>query len=101
MSKAELHKLVEGLKNAVIKVTEENIRLTKENKRLKKAIEDFGNNPAGFDWGVLEQLGNLEEEIDRLDAENKRLNDVDEILERWQHMIDPGTDPGEGDTHGS
>lgn len=31
------------------------------------------------------------EEIDRLTKENKRLND---LCGRWQHMIDPGTDPG-------
>lgn len=36
--------------------------LEAENKRLKKAIEDFGNNPAGFDWAVLEKIEQLEAE---------------------------------------
>lgn len=35
--------------------------LQSENKALKKAIEDFGNNPAGFDWGVLNRLNELED----------------------------------------
>lgn len=35
-------------------------RLGKENARLKKAIEDFGKNPAGFDFAVLERIENLE-----------------------------------------
>ena len=32
----------------------------KENEQLKKAIEDFGNNPAGFDWAILERIDCLE-----------------------------------------
>jgi len=35
-------------------------RAESENGRLKKAIEDYGNNPAGFDWAVLEKIENLE-----------------------------------------
>lgn len=31
-------------------------RAEAENRRLKKAIEDYGNNPAGFDWAVLEKI---------------------------------------------
>lgn len=31
-----------------------------KNEQLKKAIEDFGNNPAGFDWGVLDKIDDLE-----------------------------------------
>lgn len=36
------------------------ICLLAENKRLKKAIKDFGNNPAGFDWAVLDRIEKLE-----------------------------------------
>ena len=35
-----------------------------ENKRLKKAIEDYGNNPAGFDWAVLEEIEQLKEALE-------------------------------------
>lgn len=42
---------------------EEIKKLKDENKRLKKAIEDYGNNPAGFDWAVLERMEQLEEAV--------------------------------------
>jgi len=35
-------------------------RAESENRRLKKAIEDYGNNPAGFDWAILEKIENQE-----------------------------------------
>jgi len=35
-------------------------RAESENGRLKKAIEDYGNNPAGFDWAILEKIENQE-----------------------------------------
>ena len=38
--------------------------LEAENRKLKKAIEDFGKNPAGFDWGVLDRIDQLEEVLD-------------------------------------
>ena len=34
-----------------------------ENKRLKKAIDDFGNNPAGFAWAVLERIEQQETQL--------------------------------------
>ena len=40
------------------------VNLETENKRLKQAILDFGNNPAGFDWGVLERISTLEEALE-------------------------------------
>jgi len=40
--------------------------LQDENDRLKKAITDFGKNPAGFDWAVLEKIDNLEAENEML-----------------------------------
>lgn len=45
-------------------------KLLAENKRLKKAILNFGNNPAGFDWSVLEKIEELETKIKKL--ENKK-----------------------------
>jgi len=41
-------------------------RLIAENKRMKKLIIDYGDNPAGFDWSVLAEIDNLEAERDRL-----------------------------------
>ncbi len=43
-------------------------QLQVENKRLKKAIENYGNNPAGFDWAVLEKLDEQEIELEKLKA---------------------------------
>jgi len=40
--------------------------LRTENERLKKAITDFGKNPVGFDWAVLEKIDNLEAENEML-----------------------------------
>jgi hypothetical protein len=37
-----------------------------EIERLRRAIESFGNNPAGFDWGVLAKIDEQEAEIERL-----------------------------------
>lgn len=39
------------------------LELEAENKRLKNAIREFGNNPAGFDWAVLERIEDLEEAL--------------------------------------
>lgn len=39
-------------------------KLAEENERLKKAILDYGNNPAGFDWNILEKIEQLEAEVD-------------------------------------
>ena len=36
-----------------------------ENKRLKQAILDFGNNPAGFDWAVLDKIYGLEAKLEK------------------------------------
>ena len=41
-------------------------KLRAENESLKDKILRFGKHPAGFDWGILTQ-------IDELQAENKRL----------------------------
>lgn len=40
--------------------------LKAENERLKKAIENFGKNPAGFDWAVLDLIDKLERAIERI-----------------------------------
>lgn len=42
-----------------------------EIKRLKKAIEDFGKNPAGFDWAILMKLDDLEAENYKLKAKHR------------------------------
>lgn len=42
--------------------------LEAENKRLKKAILDFGNNPAGFDWAVLERIEQFETVLQSIQA---------------------------------
>lgn len=42
-------------------------------EQLKNAILKFGNNPAGFDWAVLD-------EIDKLQAENKKLSKILEMI---------------------
>lgn len=47
--------------------------LIAEVERLRSVIESFGKNPAGFDWGVLERLDELEQENERLTAENAGL----------------------------
>jgi len=39
---------------------DENEKLQAKVGRLEKAILDFGNNPAGFDWAVLERIERLE-----------------------------------------
>ena len=57
----------------LLELKEEIASLQTKNKRLKKAILDFGNNPAGFDWGVLEKM-------DSLEAANAKLR---EALESW------------------
>ncbi len=45
-------------------------QLEAENKKLKKAIESFGKNLAGFDWAVLERIDTLEHAIEHtLDCE--------------------------------
>ena len=46
--------------NSVIRAVKQ---LEAGNKRLKRAIEEFGNNPAGFDWAVLEKLEKLEKAL--------------------------------------
>jgi len=35
-------------------------------KQLQKAILEFGNNPAGFDWAVLDKLDEQERQIEQL-----------------------------------
>lgn len=35
--------------------------LVHNNKLLRKAILEFGKNPAGFDWAVLERIETMEE----------------------------------------
>jgi len=46
---------------------QETLLLWEESKaevgRLRKAIESFGNNPAGFDWAVLSRIEELEAEV--------------------------------------
>ena len=39
-----------------------------ENKRLKDAINAYGNHPDGFDWAVLEKIEHLEAELEGKDA---------------------------------
>jgi hypothetical protein len=43
-----------------------NKQLQAENKRLKKTIEDYGNNLAGFDWAILERIDNLERTLEEI-----------------------------------
>jgi len=38
-------------------------------KQLEKAIESYGNNPAGFDWTVLDRIEQLQEENKKLQAQ--------------------------------
>ena len=40
--------------------------LKKQIEQLQKAILDFGNNPAGFDWAILEKLDAFEVENETL-----------------------------------
>jgi len=47
-------------KNRLSYTKDEYKQLENENERLKKAIKDFGNNPAGFDWGILGRIDDLE-----------------------------------------
>jgi len=61
--------------------------LRTENERLKKAITDFGKNPVGFDWAVLEKIDNLE-------AENERL---EWIISKAHELSYPGLAIKEGD----
>ena len=42
-------------------------QLEKENKQLKAVIESYGNNPAGFDWAVLDKLDELEEALEEIE----------------------------------
>jgi hypothetical protein len=46
--------------------------LIDENERFRKAIEAFGNDGI-FDWNVLGRIDELEAEVERLQAENNRL----------------------------
>lgn len=39
-----------------------------DHARLRKAINDFGKNPNGFDWAVLDKLDEQDEEIAELKA---------------------------------
>lgn len=52
-------------------------KLKVENKKLKKVIEDFGSNPAGFDWVVLGR-------IDELEIENEELKEL--LIEYGRHQ---------------
>ena len=69
-------------------------QLQAENVRLKKAILDFGNNPAGLDWGVLECLEQQENKIDELKVLLKEAQphicshlcpSIKKIEEEWTH----------------
>lgn len=44
-------------------------RLQAENDRMKQLIESYGNNPAGFDWGVLAKIDELERELEKARSE--------------------------------
>ena len=55
-------------------LTKERDKLQAEKELLKAAIESFGNNPAGFDWAILERL-------DKLEGENEQLKDDNENLQ--------------------
>ncbi len=66
---SSIYKLPSGLsKYEIMKRYNAYNQLQTENKRLKKAIESFGKNPAGFDWAVLEK-------IEQLKAENNNLKE--------------------------
>lgn len=47
-------------------IIKKNGELQTENKQLKEAIENYGNNPAGFDWAVLDKIDKLEVALERL-----------------------------------
>lgn len=51
---------------AVLALYTEVVDLLAENKQLKKAIDAYGNDPAGFDWTILGRLDKLEDENERL-----------------------------------
>ncbi len=55
-----------------------------ENRLLKKAIEDFGRNPAGFDWAVLGKIDNLETENkllrDAVLSQGRALDRIDDLI---------------------
>lgn len=51
-------------------------RLSTENERMKKLIESYGNNPAGFDWEVLGQIDDLERENQTLVRNLKEIGAV-------------------------
>lgn len=57
--------------------------LEAENARLRKAIESYGNNPAGFDWAVLGR-------IDELERENERLREADLLVRQIHSDADTG-----------
>lgn len=50
------------------KVARKYKQLQTENERLKKAILDYGKNPAGFDWAVLERIEQLEKAVALLNS---------------------------------
>jgi len=59
------------------------LELIGDKQQLQKAILDFGNNPAGFDWAILEKLDAFEVEnetlknlLRQLQAENEKMKKV-------------------------
>ena len=39
------------------------VDLKAENERLKRAIDKYGTEPVSFDWGVLEDIDRMEEQV--------------------------------------
>ncbi len=61
-------------------------------KQLQKAINDFGNNPMGFDWAVLGRIDELERENERLQAIESKIQDY------AHHAMQDGFDEADGAT---
>lgn len=53
-------------------------RLKGERDQARKAINDFGHNPNGFDWAFLAKMDEMEERAESAEA---RLKEVDELAE--------------------
>ena len=80
--------------------------LTAENKQLKRTIESYGKNPAGFDWAILAELddkdGRIEDlecflkcEIDNLEAwvvlmEEPEKGNNEELIHRMEQILKGG-----------
>lgn len=62
-----------------------NEQLEVKNKQLKQAIENYGNNPASFDWTVLDRIDILENLLKSQKNFMQRLQNtefIEEAMER-------------------